>query len=143
MQSIDFGLIFNIAWLVVSVLFGGLVTRLVIRTLEIQEREREGDFLALVYLRAAKEHIFVGEENGINATLDVGWSDKKDNIVNGLIQSAARSQKKYREKLYQTAMGMSKTTYRDYELYISSSEIGSLLTEMESCYFDIPSNTEN
>ena len=44
MQSIEF--VTNVALVLVSTLFGGLITKYVIRALEIKEREREGDFLA-------------------------------------------------------------------------------------------------
>ncbi len=140
MQSIDIGLIFNIAWLVVSVLLGGLVTRLVIRKLEIQEREREGDFLALIYLMAAENHIIICEQGNIGAMTGSHWRNRKNNVVNGLIQSAAKSQKKYREKLYVTAKAISKISFRDPSIRISSSEIHSMITEMESSYFKITSN---
>ena len=140
MQSIDFGLLINIAWLVVSVLFGGLVTRLVIRTLEIQEREREGDFLALIYLREAENHIIIFEEGKIGAMVGSHWTNRQRNIVNGLIQSAAKSQKKYREKLYVTAKTVSKITLSKSSRRITSSEIHSMIEEMESSYFKFTSN---
>lgn len=124
----------------VSALLGGLVTRYVIRALEIKEREREGDFLALLYLRAAENHVDFGEKGGIGAMISEKWRIRGDNIVNGLIQSAAKSQKKYREVLYLIAKKMSKTSLEDYSFYISAEEIHSTIERMESDYFRIPRN---
>ena len=140
MQSIE--IIVNIAWLIIGTLCGGLITRLVIRALEINEREREGDFLALIYLKAARDHIEFGEIGGLNAIMGKGWSGKQERVVNGLIQSAARCQKKYREKIYQISMRIAKTTWQEQKLYIESSEIESLISEMEICYFNSPSGSD-
>ena len=142
MQSIDIVFVLlAITWLVISPLCGGMITKYVIRTLEIEEREREGDFLAIVYLRAAEKHVIGGEKSGISAMFSKEWRIRQDNITSGLIQSAARSQKKYRERLYLTAITISKTNLHDIVIHMPSTEIRSFIEEMESDYFDFPSDT--
>ena len=138
MQSID--ILLGTAWVLLSTLGGGLITKYVIRALESKEREREGDFLALIYLLAAENHIIGGEKGGVGAIVGQGWRSRQTNIVNGLIQSAARSQKKYREKLYRLAKTISRTNMENTSLHVSSIEIHSMIEEMEASYFKLTSN---
>ena len=136
-------MVFPILYLVMLPLCGGLVTKYIIRKLEIEEREREGDFHALIYLRAAEKHVIRGEKSGISAMIGKTWTVRQDNIVIGLIQSAARSQKKYRERLYLTSITISKTNLHDPVIHMPSAEIRSFIEEMESDYFDFPLDVKN
>ena len=135
MQSIEIEIIASILGLMLPTLFGGLVTKYVIHALESKERERQGDFLALIYLLAAENHIIIGEKGGVGAIVGQGWRSRQTNIVNSLIQSAARSQKKYREKLYRLAKRISRTNIENTSLHVSSIEIHSMIEEMEASYF--------
>ena len=140
MQSIEIVIMTSIVGLVFTTLCGGLITKYVIHALESKEREREGDFLALIYLLAAENHIIGGEKGGVGAIVGQGWRSRQTNIVNGLIQSAARSQKKYREKLYRLAKTISRTNIENTSIHVSSIEIHSMIEEMEASYFKLTSN---
>jgi len=135
MQSIEFGVAI-IAF--VGALLGGLVTKYVIRALEIKERERDGDFLALIYLREAAEHVASGEKHGLSVIFGTEWTNRQKRIVNGIIQAAARGQKKYRETLYIAAMKISQTSLTESSFLLPSIEILTLIEEIETSYFKHP-----
>jgi len=133
MQSIES--VTNVVLILVSALFGGLITGYAIRALEIKEREREGDFSALIFLREAAEHVALGEKYGLAAIGNKEWRYRQERIVNGLIQSAARCQKNYRKVLYNAAKKLTRTRLEDTSFSLSSSDILTLIEEMEAEYF--------